>query len=191
MKEYTFDDVLPGLEPLISKAVAAVDFNSMIAVDQAGRIVQIPQGIMQNDKGEAWLIAEDFNQGHPLRDKLVMDILFYPMPDIDYQVKYGKTVQELNTELVTHIGADVMRPLIDAGQIHAMARGIVLNGERPATYIRVFRAQDYPCSEHPETLLGQPIGMYHCPACGEMQMAGCFHLPREFDDEGNSISVED
>lgn len=46
--------------------------------------------------------------------------------------------------------------------------------------IRFYKDSDWPCKEHPEMLYGQPIGMYHCPVCGEMQMAGSFHLPREF-----------
>ena len=33
-----------------------------------------------------------------------------------------------------------------------------------------------PCPEDPVKLLGQPIGMYHCPSCGEMQLAGVPHL---------------
>lgn len=35
----------------------------------------------------------------------------------------------------------------------------------------------YPaqCQEKPELLLGQPIGMYHCPDCGAMVMAGVKH----------------
>lgn len=32
-----------------------------------------------------------------------------------------------------------------------------------------------PCPEKPEALLGLPIGMYHCPSCGEMQLAGLPH----------------
>lgn len=38
----------------------------------------------------------------------------------------------------------------------------------------------WPCPEKPELLAGQPIGMYHCPYCGEMQLAGVPHLyPQE------------
>ena len=32
-----------------------------------------------------------------------------------------------------------------------------------------------PCSEHPETLVDKPIGMYHCPDCGAMLCAGVPH----------------
>lgn len=36
-----------------------------------------------------------------------------------------------------------------------------------------------PCPERPEALAGQPLGMYHCPVCGLLQMAGAPHLPPE------------
>ena len=32
------------------------------------------------------------------------------------------------------------------------------------------------CPEDPIALAGQPLGMYHCPACGCMQIAGLKHL---------------
>jgi hypothetical protein len=31
------------------------------------------------------------------------------------------------------------------------------------------------CAEKPETLLGAPLGMYHCPDCGAMVVAGIPH----------------
>ena len=38
----------------------------------------------------------------------------------------------------------------------------------------------WPCPGKPEELAGQPIGMYHCEFCGEMQLAGTSHLPPQF-----------
>ena len=38
----------------------------------------------------------------------------------------------------------------------------------------------WPCPGKPEDLKGQPIGMYHCEFCGEMQLAGVPHLPPQF-----------
>lgn len=38
----------------------------------------------------------------------------------------------------------------------------------------------WPCPGKPEELKGQPIGMYHCEFCGEMQLAGTSHLPPQF-----------
>jgi hypothetical protein len=34
-----------------------------------------------------------------------------------------------------------------------------------------------PCPEQPMLLAGQPIGMYHCPDCGCMLIAGMPHIP--------------
>ncbi len=34
-----------------------------------------------------------------------------------------------------------------------------------------------PCAEEPELLAGAPIGMYHCPDCGAMVVAGFPHPP--------------
>jgi hypothetical protein len=34
---------------------------------------------------------------------------------------------------------------------------------------------DADCEEDPRDLLGQPIGMYHCPDCGTMVLAGITH----------------
>ncbi len=31
------------------------------------------------------------------------------------------------------------------------------------------------CAEKPEELIGQPLGMYHCPDCGAMVVAGMHH----------------
>jgi len=38
----------------------------------------------------------------------------------------------------------------------------------------------WPCPGKPEELKGQPIGMYHCEFCGEMQLAGVPHLSPQF-----------
>lgn len=46
-------------------------------------------------------------------------------------------------------------------------------------FVRAYKTSEHPCAEHPELYLGAPIGMYHCPVCGEMQVAGTFHVPKE------------
>jgi hypothetical protein len=33
------------------------------------------------------------------------------------------------------------------------------------------------CAERPEALRGLPLGMYHCPDCGAMVLAGLPHPP--------------
>lgn len=42
-------------------------------------------------------------------------------------------------------------------------------------YQEVEKLVPAPCQEKPEDLLGQPIGMYHCPDCGAMVLAGIRH----------------
>lgn len=37
----------------------------------------------------------------------------------------------------------------------------------------------WECPEDPERLKGIPIGMYHCPWCGCMQIAGLPHIHEE------------
>jgi hypothetical protein len=36
--------------------------------------------------------------------------------------------------------------------------------------------QRVKCPEDPRLLLGAPLGQYHCPDCGCMQIAGCDHF---------------
>ncbi len=36
--------------------------------------------------------------------------------------------------------------------------------------------RDYVCKHDPTTMKGKPIGMYHCPECGDMVIAGMEHL---------------
>jgi len=35
------------------------------------------------------------------------------------------------------------------------------------------------CTHDPRELAGSPIGMYHCPDCGEMVVAGMAHAPKD------------
>lgn len=41
------------------------------------------------------------------------------------------------------------------------------------------RALPVECGYDPMPLLGQPIGMFHCPDCGDMVLAGMPHPPSE------------
>jgi len=43
------------------------------------------------------------------------------------------------------------------------------------------------CWHDPKTRAGEPIGMYHCPGCGEMVVAGVEH----FNYSGIEESLED
>lgn len=43
------------------------------------------------------------------------------------------------------------------------------------------------CTYDPRTLAGQPIGQFHCPECGVMQIAGLPHI----DDDNDDLEVID
>jgi len=45
-----------------------------------------------------------------------------------------------------------------------------------------------PCPENPMRFLYAPLGMYHCPACGCMVMAGMPHTPHDY---GCWLGLED
>lgn len=67
---------------------------------------------------------------------------------------------------------------IDHNKFHVSERAL-LNEETKmirTLYVRFYRNEDFKCFEHPEMLLGTPMGMYHCPYCCEMQLAGTLHL---------------
>ena len=44
-----------------------------------------------------------------------------------------------------------------------------------AACLQEFPLSEALCAERPETRIGQPMGMYHCPACGAMLVAGMKH----------------
>lgn len=77
-------------------------------------------------------------------------------------------------ELVVQVGN-----FIETNAFNVMAYKV---SELDSIYIlRFYKTPEWPCVEHPEMFLGQPIGQYHCPYCGEMQMAGMLHLPKNSD----------
>ena len=39
--------------------------------------------------------------------------------------------------------------------------------------------ENQQCGHDPRELKGLPIGMYHCPECGEMVIAGLPHYPED------------
>jgi len=63
--------------------------------------------------------------------------------------------------------------------VHHMIRALHNDVTLKVIVIRLFNDGDFDCTEHPEMLLGVPMGQYHCPYCGEMQVAGLFHIKDE------------
>jgi|SRR5688500_2795841 len=49
------------------------------------------------------------------------------------------------------------------------------------------------CSYDPKPLVGVPLGMFHCPECGRMVIAGCEHTPSSDEDSGEDelLDVKD
>lgn len=81
---------------------------------------------------------------------------------------------------------ETIREIVAKYQTHARENDCHLTGQYisadnkvTGALLRVYRNQDFACKGHPELLHGKPIGMFHCDKCGEMQMAGAFHLPKE------------
>lgn len=81
-----------------------------------------------------------------------------------YEV-YDFRYNDMNADLV-----EAIQKVCAEGKYHTAARVFKQHG-----FIRFFRNADFPCTEHPELQLFSPIGMYHCPVCGEMVVAGFNH----------------
>ena len=45
------------------------------------------------------------------------------------------------------------------------------------------------CPHDPRETAGQPIGMYHCPLCGEMVVAGCEHPDHSILDDDKALEA--
>lgn len=65
--------------------------------------------------------------------------------------------------------------------VTAPVEAVVRQDERPLLCCRCY--DDVPvlyvanCQEKPDLLAGAPLGMYHCPDCGAMVVAGMPHPP--------------
>jgi len=84
-------------------------------------------------------------------------------------------------------------PTLEAANVHLAQRYLysdnpkykkggeeyVEGGVLRVLWIRLYNNADFDCTEHPEFLGGEPIGMYHCPVCNDMQMAGMPHVKDE------------
>lgn len=63
--------------------------------------------------------------------------------------------------------------------------------ERADLSRQVALATEWKCGYDPTPLKGQPIGMFHCPECGAMQLAGLPHVADEdcFPDFASSLDA--
>jgi hypothetical protein len=84
------------------------------------------------------------------------------------------------------IGAWTHELNLDPEKYHVSMR--TLGDEKMRLFVyRVYMNTEGECFEHPEMLAGAPIGMYHCPYCGFMVVAGVPHPTKaqieEFENE--------
>jgi len=107
-----------------------------------------------------------------------MDIEGLPNACMTYVFKLGgKFTPELQDLQMRLIGAFTHALPHDWTQYHVSHRifeGSAKGSVRTFIY-RVHRNVEGHCQGHPEMLSGEPMGMHHCPVCGEMVMAGLPH----------------
>lgn len=89
------------------------------------------------------------------------------------------TLEEQDSQFKA-IGAFTHALKYDWNEFHTAMRSL-RNRETGATRTFVYRVykNDGECMEHPEMLCGEPMGMYHCPQCMEMVVAGLPHPSKE------------
>lgn len=66
----------------------------------------------------------------------------------------------------------------------------VLPDEWSAAFGVVQAVRAYLCDYDPVSLLGRPIGMFHCPLCGSMQIAGIPHISNK-NDLADALAIYD
>lgn len=110
----------------------------------------------------------------PYTELMVLDIVLIPKEGFDYAGALGDRVRSAITSIKAQAEATGCHI---AGNFTHLPN--VKGSEITGAIVRIFRDQDFACKGHPELLVNAPIGMYHCDKCGEMQMAGTFHLPKE------------
>lgn len=178
------DDVISGLQTTLEKAVhTELNYNILSDIRYAHEIPVFPQALQKTDEGNYHLVYDSCGEdSSELSKKRVLDFLITPITGEKYSdTSFPRLVSDVNS---------ILQDLHESGQGHAAILGRRLDDGSTAVYIRAFKTGDFPCSEHPELLLAQPLGQHHCRICREMQMAGCFHLPREFNDEGEPVNAE-
>lgn len=84
------------------------------------------------------------------------------------------TLEEIIREVVSRYQARAKE-----NDCHITGNYLTVNHVVTGALLRIYRNQDFVCKGHPELLHGKPIGMFHCDKCGQLQQAGCFHLPKE------------
>lgn len=101
-----------------------------------------------------------------------------PRECISYIFKLSEPfTKENQEEQFKVIGAFTHALTFDWELYHANYRTLYEGKDKNVrTFIyRVYKTVPGECGEHPELLSGAPIGMYHCPVCMHMVVAGVPH----------------
>jgi hypothetical protein len=131
---------------------------------------------------QAHCIPCEYRDGVVLQDSLDQDLL-RGKHCFDYV--WTISGHEYDETKLRRIAKTVTLMLDDSGfmkenKLHRTCR-LLRSDVKPSEFrvmlVRIFRDADFPCDEHPEFVRG--CGQYHCPKCGDMQMGGLPHLPKE------------
>lgn len=82
--------------------------------------------------------------------------------------------------LLSHLHSVVVENKIHTTGIAVPNQWLSSRDAKPDFVVFRFWLDDqWVCPEHPEMLVLAPLGQHHCPECGQMVMAGMFHLPKD------------
>lgn len=162
--------------------------------------LQIPmmEDVPLNASFDSYAVSADFvpyayEKGEFTFSKLGGDLVDTQVHDLAFTISGDKQVADEALDKIVAYLRNVYTQIIapntnEPSGFHIAQR--TLNSDNPEhahcvrlLLVRIFRNEDFVCTEHPEFLLGMPIGQYHCPVCGTMVLAGIPHLPKDvFDD---------
>jgi len=108
---------------------------------------------------------------------------------LEVDEKMGKAERHmLATEMAWVLAGVLHNQRLPADEPAEVMEGVVVgHGARPAFYERRYAMT---CTHDPRLLAGQPIGMYHCPECGDMVVAGLEH-PEPMNEYGEALYDDD
>lgn len=144
-----------------------------------------PNVMFDMERCLAAIVPEGYEKGnvywHRFEDEQLENL---EVLDLVFQISGTPEATEAACVAIGGYLTTVFNQLRETNKWHSSIR--VLYSDNPeyqgkAQVPRVFIYRIYPnvvdmCEEHPEMLLGTPCGMYHCPSCGQMQLAGMPHV---------------
>lgn len=100
-----------------------------------------------------------------------------PLPDTTLPLAITIRIQkpshmQVKNDAMTIAREEFANLIIANDLIHGVTLGDV---SQPQRLMRIYLNSDFVCTEHPELLIGQPIGFYNCPKCSMPVVAGSPH----------------